>query len=430
MIVRVRPQGISGQEHGEIVHWGKVSAYTGPWTRLDGHAMRLEAIQQALREQGLDGWLFFDFDHRDPIAYRILGLPPDGLAKRRWYYLIPAQGSPKKLVHRIENRQLDSLPGEKREYAAWEVLKTELKQMLAPFPTIAMQYSPDNQIPYISRADAGTVELIRGFGNCVVSSADLVQRFEAPWTEEALVAHREAGRRIDGIIARTFQEIGRRVSQDGVTNEYAVQQFLLEQFEKENLASDEPPLVAANQNSGNAHYETRSDRAALIRDGDFVLLDVWAKLRQPGSVYYDVTWVGFLGERPPEEILSVFGIVTAARDRAVALVQEAVREGKTIRGWEIDRAARDLIAQHGYGDRFAHRTGHSIGETVHGNGANIDDLETHEERAILARTAFSIEPGIYLPEFGVRSEVNVYVSEREACVTGAIQRDIVRIITR
>lgn len=389
--------------------------------------MDLEAIQQALREQSLDGWLFYDFDHRDPIAYRILGLAPGSMAKRRWYYLIPAQGSPKKLVHRIENGQLDSLPGEKREYAAWEALTRNLQEMLAPYPSIAMQYSPNNQIPYISRADAGTVELIRSFGNRVASSADLVQQFEARWSPEALASHLEAGRRIDGIIARTFEEIGRRVGGNGATDEYAIQQFLLEQFEKASLVSDDPPLVAVNQNSGNAHYATRRERTAPIRAGDFVLLDVWAKLQQPGAVYYDVTWVGFLGERPPEKLQQVFGIVAAARDRAVARVQEAVREGRPIRGWEIDRAARDLIAQSGYGDYFVHRTGHSIGESVHGNGANIDDLETHEERAILPRTAFSIEPGIYLPEFGVRSEVNVYVDEREARVTGAIQREIVRI---
>ena len=260
--------------------------------------MDLEAIQQALREQGLDGWLFYDFDHRDPIAYRILGLAPGSLAKRRWYYLLPAQGSPKKLVHRIENGQLDSLPGEKREYAAWEALTRNLQEMLAPFPAIAMQYSPNNQIPYISRADAGTVELIRGFGNRVVSSADLVQRFEARWTDAALESHLEAGRRIDGIIARTFKEIGRRVGGDGGTDEYAVQQFLLKEFEKENLVSDDRPLVAVNRNSGNAHYDTRCERTAPIRAGDFVLLDVWAKLRQPGAVYYDVTWVGFSGRAP------------------------------------------------------------------------------------------------------------------------------------
>jgi Xaa-Pro aminopeptidase len=389
--------------------------------------MDLEAIQKALQEQGVDGWLFYDFDHRDPIAYRILGLPSERLAKRRWYYLIPAHGSPRKLVHRIESRQLDSLPGEKREYAAWEEQTKILQELLAPFPSIAMQYSPNNQIPYISRVDAGTVELIRSFGNRIVTSADLVQRFEARWTEDALHAHLEAGGRMDGIIRSTFDEIGRRVGADGATGEYAIQQFLLEQFQQHDLVSDDPPLVAVNANSGNAHYETTRDGSASIRAGDFVLLDVWAKLRRPGAVYYDVTWVGFLGERPPERILRVFSLVTAARDRAIEFVQEAVRQRRTVRGWEIDRVARGVIEAGGYGNDFPHRTGHSIGESVHGNGANIDDLETHEERVILPCTGFSIEPGIYLPEFGVRSEVNVYVDEQQARVTGAIQREIVRI---
>lgn len=389
--------------------------------------MDLEVIQQALREQGVDGWLFYDFDHRDPIAYRILGLPGNRLAKRRWYYLIPAQGPPKKLVHRIESTQLDSLPGEKREYAAWEEQVRLLQEILAPFAVIAMQYSPNNQIPYISRVDAGTVELIRSFGNRVVTSADLVQRFEARWTPAALESHREAGRRMDEIIRSTFEEIGRRVGAEGATDEYAVQQFLLEQFQKNNLVSDDPPLVAVNSNSGNPHYETTRERSTPIRPGDFVLLDVWAKLRQPGAVYYDVTWVGFLGENPPEPIRRIFAVVAAARDRAIEHVREAVRQRRTICGWEIDRVARAVIEENGYGEYFPHRTGHSIGESVHGNGANIDDLETHEARAILPHTAFSIEPGIYLAEFGVRSEVNVYVDEHEACVTGAIQREVVRI---
>lgn len=389
--------------------------------------MELQAIQQALQERGVDGWLFYDFDHRDPIAYRILGMPAERLAKRRWYYLIPACGSPRKLVHRIESRQLDSLPGEKREYAAWEEQTKILRDMLAPFPTLAMQYSPNNQIPYISRVDAGTVELIRSFGNRVVTSADLVQRFEARWSADALAAHLEAGQIIDGIVRAAFEEIGRQVGAEGTTDEYAIQQFLWEQFQKCNLVSDDPPLVAVNANSGNAHYETTRAGAAPIRPGDFVLLDVWAKLRRPGAVYYDVTWVGYLGERPPERILYIFSIVTAARDRAVEYVQDAIRERRTVRGWEIDRVARSVIEESGYGASFPHRTGHSIGESVHGNGANIDDLETHEERAILPFTGFSIEPGIYLPEFGVRSEVNVYVDEQEARVTGAIQREIVRI---
>jgi Xaa-Pro aminopeptidase len=389
--------------------------------------MDLDAIQRALQEQQVDGWLFYDVDHRDPIAYRILGLPAERLAKRRWYYLIPAHGPPRKLVHRIESRQLDSLPGEKREYASWEEQTTILRELLAPFPVLVMQYSPNNQIPYISRVDAGTVELIRSFGHRVVTSADLVQRFEARWTADALAAHLEAGRRMDGIIRATFDEIGRRVGAEGATDEYAIQHFLLEQFQQHDLVSDDPPLVAVNANSGNAHYETTRDGSAAIRAGDFVMLDVWAKLRRPGAVYYDVTWVGFLGEQPPERILHIFSIVTAARDRAIAFVQEAVRERRPVRGWEIDRAARGVIEASGYGNDFPHRTGHSIGESVHGNGANIDDLETHEERVILPFTGFSIEPGIYLPDFGVRSEVNVYVDEREARVTGAIQREIVRI---
>lgn len=389
--------------------------------------MNLEAIQSALRQRAIDGWLFCDFHHSDPLAYRILGLPQEGLATRRWYYLILAQGAPRKLVHRIESAQLDALPGETKVYTRWQELAAFLQEMLEPVHSVAMQYSPSNQIPYIARVDAGTVELVRSFGNEVVSSADLVQQFEAVWTPQALELHLEAGRRIDAIVGATFQEIGRRVAAAGQTDEYAMQQFILEQFRRNDLITEDPPLVAVNRNSGNPHYAVTSHSPAPIRGGDFVLLDVWGKLSQVGAVYYDVTWVGFLGESPPERMQTVFEVVKAARDRAIQCVAEAACEGRKLKGWEVDRVARGVIEDSGYGDCFLHRTGHSIGESVHGNGANLDDLETRDEREIIPGTCFSVEPGIYLAEFGVRSEVNVYVSARCARVTGAVQQELVRI---
>ena len=390
----------------------------------------MELLQQALRERGIEAWLFYDFEHSDPIAYRVLGLSAEAISTRRWYYLVPAQGSPLKLVHRIESGHLDSLPGEKRLYTAWQEQRQRLQEMLGPFGSLAMQYSPDNQIPYISRVDAGTIELIRSFGKKVVSSADLVQLFEARWTPAALESHMEAGKRIDKIISQAFDEMGERVNAEGETSEAAIQDFILEQFKKNALVASDPPIVAVNGNSGNPHHAVSRERPSPIRAGDFVLLDVWAKQNKPGAVYYDVTWTGFLGDNPPEKIQQVFDIVRTARDRAVETVQAAIRQGQKLYGWEVDRVARDLIAQSGYGDRFLHRTGHSIGETVHGNGANIDNLETRDEREIIPLTAFSIEPGIYLPEFGVRSEVNVFVEEREARVTGSVQNELIRIRTR
>jgi len=275
--------------------------------------------------------------------------------------------------------------------------------------------------------DAGTVELVHSFGAEVVSSAELVQRFEATWSAAALYTHLEAGKHIDRIIADAFQEIGRRVRDSGGTDEYAIQQFLLERFRQEKLVTHWPPLVAVNRNTSNPHYLPGPDRTAPIRAGDYVLLDVWGKLEQPGAVYYDVTWVGFLGERPPERLRTIFEIVRNARDAAFEAVQSAAKEKRTLRGWEVDRAARSVIGEAGYGEYFPHRTGHSIGEEVHGNGVNMDDLETHDEREIIACTGFSIEPGIYLPEFGVRSEVNVFVDGESARITGAVQNEIVAV---
>jgi len=388
--------------------------------------MNLSAIQSALRDRNIDAWLFYDHHHRDPIAYRLLGLPEKLMVTRRWYYLVPAQGEPTKLVHKIEAGHLDSLPGIKRQYSAWQELFEGVKAMLAPHHDIAMQYSPNNIVFYVSLVDGGTVEMVRGFGKNIVSSADLVALFEATWTDEQIKTHFEARDAIDAITAAAFPEIGRRV-RNGGAKEHEIQQWFLEAFRRENLVTDDPPIVAVNANSGNPHYEPSPDHPVPIREGDFVLLDVWAKKNTPGAVYHDITWAGFVGKAVSDKQREVFKVVSGSRDAGVQTVKAAIADGRRIAGWEVDRATRDYINQAGYGDYFIHRTGHSIGTEVHANGANMDDLEIHDERQILPNSCFSIEPGIYLPDFGVRSEVNVLVRPKAAEVTGKIQSEIVII---
>jgi Xaa-Pro dipeptidase len=388
--------------------------------------MNLPAIQAALRERQIDAWLFYDHHRRDPIAYRVLGLPDTLMVTRRWFYLIPAQGDPVKLVHKIEAGHLDSLPGAKHKYAGWQELFDNIKAILGNYRNIAMQYSPNNSVFTISLVDAGTVEIVRGVGKNVVSSADLVAQFEATFSDEQVQTHFAARDAIDAITASAFQEIGRRARHGGTT-EYAVQQWFMEAFRRESLVTDDPPIVAVNANSGNPHYEPHAEGSAPIREGDFVLLDVWAKKNTPGAVYYDITWTGFVGSAPSDQQREIFQIVRDARDAGVKTVLDATAAGRRIAGWQVDRATRDHIRQAGYGDYFIHRTGHSIGTEVHANGANMDDLEIHDERQILPNSCFSIEPGIYLPEFGVRSEVNILVRPNRAEVTGKIQREIVTI---
>jgi Xaa-Pro dipeptidase len=388
--------------------------------------MNLAAIQSALRERNIDAWLFYDHHHRDPIAYRVLGLPANTMVTRRWYYVIPAHGEPVKLVHKIEPGHLDTLPGKKLRYSAWQELFEQIKGLLAAYRDVAMQYSPNNLVFYVSLVDAGTVEMIRGLGKNVVSSGDLVAQFEATWTEEQIKSHYAARDAVDAITAEAFKEIGRRV-RNGGANEYQIQQWFMEAFQRENLVTDDPPIVGVNANSGNPHYEPHAQGSAPIREGDFVLLDVWAKKNTPGAVYYDITWTGFVGKSPSDRMREVFTVVSGARDAGVKTVQDAVAGSRAIAGWEVDRATREHIRKAGFGDYFIHRTGHSIGTDVHANGANMDDLETHDERRILPNSCFSIEPGIYLPEFGVRSEVNVLVRPKLAEVTGKIQREIVLI---
>ena len=387
--------------------------------------MNIAEIQGQLKDQKLDGWLFFDHHQRDPLAYRVLGFSPVRHVTRRWYYFIPAQGEPMGLVHRIESGMLDALPGERIAYSSWTEQVDGIGRLLRGARRVAMQYSPQCAIPYVSMVDAGTVELVRGQGVEVASSAELIQYFEARWTAEALESHLEAGRRVDRVRREAFENIGASLRGGGSIQEYAVKRFVLERFREAGLITDHGPIAGVNANAANPHYEPTEEISKEIRTGDLVLLDMWAKLDRPGAVYYDITWTGYCGARPPSAIQNVFQIVRDARDKAIERVKNAAASGETLRGFEVDDAARHYINSQGFGQYFPHRTGHSIGQDVHGNGANMDNLETHDERKIVPWTCFSIEPGIYLKDFGVRSEVNMFVGEKDARVTGEIQRELV-----
>jgi Xaa-Pro dipeptidase len=387
----------------------------------------ISGIQSDLRAANLDGWLFYDFRGRDPIAQRILQLPP-GMRTRRWFYFVPAKGVPRKLVHKIEAESLAALPGTTIYYAGQNELRSNLKKILGRAKNVAMQYSPKNAIPYVAMVDAGTVELVRSAGPRVVSSADLVQKYEACWSPGQLESHLAAGVAIDRIVREAFQHAAQCVREKKTLTEYDLQRWILKEFEAAGLTADEGPDIAVGVHASDPHYAPVPGKAAPIRAGDLLLLDVWGKTKQPGSVYYDITWVGYLGAKVPEKYAKIFHIVREARDKAVDLIRTSVAAGKKLQGWQVDKAARSVIEKAGYGKYFFHRTGHSIGETVHGNGVNMDGLETHDVRHLIPRTCNSIEPGIYLPEFGIRSEVNVYVGEREARVTGAVQREILALL--
>jgi Xaa-Pro dipeptidase len=389
--------------------------------------MSVDRIQQHLRDAGLDGWLFTDHHERDPLAYRILGFRPQRHVTRRWYYFVPSEGEPQGLVHPIESRMLDALPGRKVPYSGWQSQTESLKDLLVGCRRIAMQYSPNCAIPYISLVDAGTIELIRGFGVDVVSSANLVQIFEAVWSTEQLEMHLEAGSRIDAIRRAAFEEIKRSLNNRGSPTEWDIKAFILRSFEREGLHTDHGPIVAVGVHTSDPHYEPLQDGSEQIRMGDLVLIDLWAKLRSPKAVYYDVTWTAYCGSSAPSTMDHVFEVVKEARDKAIDRVRESRAAGMALRGFEVDDAARSVISERGYGDFFTHRTGHSIGEDVHGAGANMDNLETHDERLVIAGTCTSIEPGIYLPEFGIRSEVNLFIEEKSARVTGEMQQQLLRL---
>ncbi len=389
-------------------------------------AFDLPGIQAALREQGVDAWLFYDHHGRDPLACRILGLPSAHVT-RRWYYIVPAVGEPRKLVHRIEAGRLDALPGERTLYSSWQELEARLEAMLAGFGKIAMQYSPRNAVMYVSMVDAGTVELVRSWGKEVVSSADLVSRFEAVLTPEGIASHYAAQRAIDAIVPEGRQWLRRELDAGRAVTELTMQGWLQQAMARESLVWEHGPNVSVNENSADSHYEPTPERAHPIREGDFLLFDIWGRRNTPGSVWYDITWTGTVGRAASEREEAVFTAVRAARDAAIGLVRERFADGQPIAGWEPDAAARAVITNAGYGPQFTHRTGHNIGTELHGAGAHLDNLETHDERLILPGTCFSVEPGVYLDTFGIRSEVNMLTSANEAVVTGRVQRELVRI---
>jgi Xaa-Pro dipeptidase len=387
----------------------------------------IQGIQSDLRTAKIDGWLFYDFRGRDPIAQHILGLP-EGMRTRRWYYFVPAKGTPKKLVHKIESESLAALPGETLYYAKQEELRKNLKKMLGRAKYVAMQYSPKNEIPYVAMVDAGTVELVRSAGPKVVSSADLVQKYDACWSAEQLDSHLSAGVIIDLIVSGAFQHAANCVRDKKPLTEYDLKKWILKEFEAAGIWAEEGPDIAVNAHASDPHYGPTPETAAPIREGDLLLLDVWGKKKTPGSVYYDITWMGYLGAKVPEKHAKIFGILREARDAAVNLIRKHIAAGKPLQGWQVDTAARGVIQKAGYEKYFFHRTGHSIGEKVHGNGANMDGLETHDVRHLIPHTCNSIEPGIYLPEFGMRTEVNVYIGDGEARVTGAVQNEILALL--
>jgi Xaa-Pro aminopeptidase len=391
-------------------------------------SLDIPAIQRTLAIDHVDGWLLYDFHGSNPIAVNLAGLAGQHTT-RRWYYFIPATGAPRKLVHAIEPFVLDGLPGGKTAYAGRRQLEQGVDEMLRGSKVVAMEYSPECAIPYLSRVDAGTVDFVRRLGLNVVSSGDLVGRFEAAWNAQQVATHRAASEKLYRIKDRTFEFVGARLSAGDALTEFGVQQAMVEMFREEGLVADNAPIVGAQENAGNPHYAPARDHSRAINPNELLLLDLWGKLDRPGSVYADITWCGFAGD-PPPEIAKAFGVIVAGRDAAIKRVQTAVAAGQPIHGFEVDRATRDVITASGYGEYFIHRTGHSLGEEVHGNGVHMDDYETHDDRRLVSGTGFTIEPGIYTKTFGVRTEVNMVVGDKTADVTGPCQQTLVRIATR
>ena len=392
-------------------------------------ANRIAEIQQTLDEADLDGWLFACFQRNDPVSLELLGLPENQLVTRRCYYLLPRLGEPRKLIHTLESEMLDHLPGDATKYLTWQEHHQALGELVAGCRHLAAQYSPNNELPAISRLDAGTAEFLRERGIELVSSAELVQQFAAVWTEDQLAGHQRACSALHQIVLEAFDEVAKALRTDREIDEYAVQKLILESFEREKLWTESDPIVGVNAHSADPHYQPGPDRSSAIGRDDFLLIDLWAKEKKPASIYADITWCGVCAPAPSARQQEIFDVVVAARDAGLGMVQQRYPH-ETVRGFEVDDVTRKVIVAAGYGESCIHRTGHSLGIQDHGHGANLDNLETHDTRPLFPMTGFSIEPGIYLPgELGVRSEINVVLSPDRAEVTGAEpQTELLRLL--
>ncbi len=387
---------------------------------------KLAEIQEQLRNQRLDGWLLYDFQNLNPISKKILGLQGN-LLTRRWFCWIPSSGQPEILCHLIEKHSFTSLGAALRTFKSWEEMLKQLENLLAGNSKIAMEYSPKCSIPYISRVDGGTLEILAALGKEVVSSANLVQYFEARWNAQQLDSHLRASALLMETLQSTFALIRENLRNGQPMTEVTLQQFMMQEFLKRKVTTFSPPIVAVNANSGNPHYEPSPKHSSSVKTNDILLIDWWGRIDEPGSVYADYTWMGFLGESIPNHLQNVWTIVRNSRDAALEFIQKNYPT-TSLYGWQIDDVARSVITKAGYGEFFIHRTGHNIGEQDHGNGANLDNFETHDLRELLPQTCFSIEPGIYLLEFGVRSEINVYLGADKIIPTGnPVQKEIERL---
>lgn len=389
--------------------------------------MDIKSVQENLMRFDGDGWLFCDFQNRERVAYEILGLDISKKTSRRWFYIIPKEGEPVKLVHRIEIGKLDKLPGRKEAYSGWEELHQKLGEILKGHKKVFMQYSPMNNLPTISFVDAGTIELVRSFDIEVLTSASLVQIYQSQLSDRGIELHKQAGEKVQAIKDKAFEFIFQSLKEGKSITEIDVQSFIVEQFENSGLTCEgKPPIVAVNEHASDPHFEPRKDNCHQIKKGDNILIDLWAKVKEEGAIYYDITWCGYAGENPSAEYLKIFDIVVKARNISKRLIVDRLKKGETIYGWEVDKICRDYITEQGYGEYFVHRTGHSIDTVVHGSGVNLDNLETKDEREIIPGSCFSIEPGIYLGHIGVRTEINFLVDhDKNVVVTGAEQQELI-----
>ena len=383
----------------------------------------VQQAQEYMTSQSVDGWLVYDYRGLNPIFSDTVGHV--GHVTRPVWLWIPQRGDPHMLVSFVDQSRFIHLGIDTTLFVNRIDMIDKLKIMFGASSRIAMEYTPDGALPRVSKVDGGTLEMVRGLGVEVVSSADLLQYATQRWTDEQLASHLFAAEKLTQIVGEAFEHIGRTVD-EGVT-EFAIAEFIRNRFLDNGLIVTDGPAVQVNEHASDPHFDPTPENSFRIKRGDWVLIDLWTRLPGEDDMFGDITWTAYVGDDVPPKHQEVFDNVLGARDAALAEMVTAFEEGRILQGWELDKVARDYIEATGYGEYFSHRLGHSLGREVHSNAVNLDSWETYDTRQLIPGIAVTIEPGIYIPEFGVRSEINVFYSEDGPQVTTEMQREVVLI---
>jgi Xaa-Pro aminopeptidase len=385
----------------------------------------IENARIFMKKKNIDSWVLYDFKGSNPIFWRVIGRKLS--TSRRCFLFIFKEGKPKILTQMVDKHLFKNLGIQIIDYTSREDMEEKMNGLLKNIKVITMEYSQRANIPYIGRVDAGTIELLIEREIEVISSGDIFQYSAARWTREEFDTHLEAVKKIVNIKDEAFEFARKKIVKNQHLTEFEVQEFIMQRFAQEKMITEDRPIVAVNENTSNPHYTPTKNESKRIEPESLLMIDLWAKKDKINSIYSDITWMAYFGKKIPEDYEKVFDIIAEARNKVIYFLKNKLRDKSACAGWELDKIARDVISSRGFSNQFIHRTGHSIGTSLHGDSVNLDNYESKDTRTIIPGIGFTIEPGIYFDEWGIRSEINVYINETKPIVTTPIQESIIKL---